>query len=140
MTSSIDELVKGHFQEVIDDKVADAKKVKTVLLCTGKIYYQLLEKKNQEAREDVAIVRLEQVYPLPEKQIQAVLKKYKSAKNLRWVQEEPLNIGAWTFLMRWRELFGNFECVSRRSAASPATGFASVHQREQEEILKKAFL
>ena len=140
VTSSIDDLVKGQFQEVIDDKAADPKKVKTVLLCTGKIYYQLLEKKNQEDRSDVAIVRLEQIYPLPEKQIDAVLKKYKGAKNLRWVQEEPLNIGAWTFLMRWRELFGNFECVSRKSAASPATGFASVHQREQEEILKKAFL
>lgn len=138
-TSSINDLVKGRFQEVIDDASADAKKVKTVLFCSGKIYYQLLEKKNQDDRNDVAIVRLEQLYPLPDKQIQEVLKKYKGAKTLRWVQEEPLNMGAWTFLLRWRDLFGSFECIARKSSASPATGYSAVHQREQNDILTRSF-
>lgn len=138
-TSSISDLVKGKFQEVIDDVTADAKKVKTVILCSGKIYFQLIEKKNQEGRDDVAVVRLEQLYPLPEKQISAILKRYSGAKNLRWVQEEPLNMGAWTFLLRFPETFTNFKCVARKSSASPATGFSSVHQREQNDILVRAF-
>lgn len=137
-TSSSEELTQGAFRELIDDSWCEASKVKKVLFCTGKIYYDLLEKQRADDRKDVAVVRLEQLYPLPEKQIQAVLKKYQGASGA-WVQEEPMNMGAWTHLLRWREIFGSMECISRKSSASPATGYSSVHQREQAEIVNKAF-
>lgn len=136
--SSVKDLTEGKFQEVIEDEVADPKKIKKVLFCTGKIYYNLLEKQKADDRKDVAIVRLEQVYPLVDAKIKEIKEKYKKAKFI-WVQEEPFNMGTWTYLLRWRELFSDFECVSRKSSASPATGFAKVHQREQDEIIEKAF-
>lgn len=136
--SSVDDLTKSNFQEVIDDSAVKAKDVKRVVFCTGKIYYDLLKKQEEDKRKDVAIVRLEQLFPLPEKQITEVLKKYKGA-DLKWVQEEPFNMGYWTYLLRFRELFRDFDCISRKASASPATGYAAVHQREQNEIVEKAF-
>ncbi|WP_127713939.1 2-oxoglutarate dehydrogenase E1 component [Halobacteriovorax sp. HLS] len=136
--SSVDDFSKGGLQEIIDDSWVKAKDVKKVLLCSGKVYYDLLEKQQNDKRKDVAIVRLEQLYPLPVKQLEKVLKKYKGAKQV-WVQEEPMNMGAWTFLMRWREMFSDLTCISRKSSASPATGYAAVHNKEQEVILDKAF-
>ncbi|MCR9205583.1 MAG: 2-oxoglutarate dehydrogenase E1 component, partial [Halobacteriovoraceae bacterium] len=136
--SSVSELTNGKFREVIDDDFADPKKVKKVLFCTGKMYYHLMEKQRADDRKDVAIIRLEQVYPLVDKQIQDVKAKYKKA-SFTWVQEEPYNMGTWTYLMRWRDLFSDFECIARKSSASPASGFAKVHAREQEEIINKAF-
>lgn len=136
--SSVKEFTTGKFQELIDDENVSAKDVKQVVFCTGKIYYDLLKHQQENKIKDTAIVRLEQLYPLPEEQILNVLKKYKSAK-YKWVQEEPFNMGTWTYLLRWREMFADFECVSRKSSASPATGYASVHLREQQEIITKAF-
>jgi 2-oxoglutarate dehydrogenase E1 component len=136
--SSIKELTENKFQEIIDDGAAAPDKVKKVMFCTGKIYYNLLEKKEHDGRDDVAIVRLEQIYPLVEHKIKEVKAKYKNAQFI-WVQEEPFNMGAWTFLLRWKELFADFDCVSRKSSASPASGFAKVHAVEQEQLVNRAF-
>lgn len=137
-TSGIEDLTEGKFQEVIDDDYADAKKVKRLIFCTGKIYYDLREKQQKDDRKDVAIVRLEQIYPLVESQVKAVMERFSEAEAV-WVQEEPMNMGAWTYLLRWRDLFGDMKCISRKSSASPASGYASVHVKEQEQIVNKAF-
>jgi len=136
--SSVSELTEGKFQEMIDDDYCDPKKVKKVLFCSGKMYYHLLEKQQQDERKDVAIVRLEQLYPLVDGKVKAIKAKYKKASFV-WVQEEPYNMGPWTYLLRWRELFNDFDCVARKSSASPATGFAKTHAREQDELINKAF-
>ncbi|MCP4911611.1 MAG: 2-oxoglutarate dehydrogenase E1 component [Oligoflexia bacterium] len=135
---SVSDLEKGNFKEMILDDYCDDKKVKKVIFCTGKIYYGLMEKQRQDERKDVAIIRLEQLYPLQEEEIKKIKKKYKGAKFV-WVQEEPYNMGYWTYLLRWRELFADFDCVARKSSASPATGFAKVHAKEQQVIIDKAF-
>ncbi len=135
-TSTRDELINSKFQEVIDDPNT-GKKVSRVLLCTGKIYYDLYEKKIADKRDDVAIVRVEQLYPLPEKKLAKILDKYKGAEPV-WVQEEPKNQGYWTFLLRYDQ-FRNLRLISRKSLASPATGFANVHKKEQADIIANAF-
>ncbi|MEM6297719.1 MAG: 2-oxoglutarate dehydrogenase E1 component [Bacteroidota bacterium] len=126
-----------NFQEVYDDEYTTAKtKVKKVLFCTGKVYYDLLERQQEEKRKDVAIVRVEQLSPLPKKQIEAITKKYKKA-SCHWVQEEPENMGYWTYILR--TLRPDWEVIARKASASPATGFAKKHQAEQQAILDKAF-
>jgi len=134
----ISEMETGtRFRELIDDSAADAKKVERLLVCSGKLYYDLLKKQQEEKREDVAIVRLEQIYPFPKKQFDALRKKYGKAE-LMWVQEEPANMGAWSHLAVNQAEYG-WKCVSRRSAASPATGFPKAHEKEQNEIVAAAF-
>lgn len=135
--SPMEDFLSGRFREVIDDPQADPKAVKKLLLCTGKIYYELLNVQEQEKRKDVAIVRIEQLYPFPEKQVNDILLKYKKAA-VSWVQEEPENMGAWTFILR---IMRNpaIELVSRKATASPATGYGKMHKKEQEEIIEKAF-
>ncbi len=135
--SPLEELTKGSFQEVLGDTYAQPKKVKRVLLCSGKVYYDLLEKQQTDQRDDVAIVRLEQMAPLPKKQLDVVLEPYKKAE-LVWVQEEPQNMGAWGFLLRVATDL-KMRAVSRDAAASPATGFAKNHIREQADIVRRAF-
>ena len=136
-TSVKDEFINGRFQETIDDPNT-AKKVGRVLFCTGKIYYDLYEKKIADKRDDVAVVRMEQLHPLPEKQIRKILAKYDGAE-LVWVQEEPANMGYWTYLMRFADIFSKFKLISRKASASPATGFSNVHKKEQADIVTKAF-
>ncbi|MCC6461885.1 MAG: 2-oxoglutarate dehydrogenase E1 component [Saprospiraceae bacterium] len=134
----ISELETGtRFRELIDDAKADAKKVKKLLLCTGKVYYDLLKRQEEEKREDVAIVRLEQIYPFPKDQFDALLKKYNKAK-LVWVQEEPANMGAWGFLALNYPEYG-WARVSRMATASPATGFLKKHEQEQKDLVTAAF-
>ncbi len=136
--SHIDEFANGKFKETIDDTfVTDATAVKKVLFCTGKIYFELAEKQTKENRQDIAIVRVEQLYPLPQKQLDALYKKYSRAIWF-WVQEEPLNMGAASFLkMNVKGI--NFGVISRNASAATATGYAKVHKVEQEEIIKTAF-
>mgnify|MGYP006273637389 FL=1 len=115
----------------------DPAKVKRILLCTGKIYFDLNDYRVANKNTDTAIVRLEQVHPLPISQLEALKKKYSKASWV-WVQEEPLNMGAASFMKM------NFETapltiVSRTASASTATGYSKVHAAEQEEIVKKAF-
>ncbi|MCB9338840.1 MAG: 2-oxoglutarate dehydrogenase E1 component [Lewinellaceae bacterium] len=137
--SEIKDFTTGtRFQEVIDDPTAKAAKVKTLLLCTGKVYFDLLEKKRNDKREDVAIVRLEQLYPLPDKQLGVIFKKYKNA-TVRWVQEEPANMGAWTHLLFHFCRIKPMELVSREANPNPATGYKKKHDEQQAELILKAF-
>ncbi len=136
--SEVSELIKGGFQELILDPLLNSKKkMKRLIFCSGKIYYDLLQYRQEKKINDIAILRLEQLYPLPEKQIQQICKKHSSAQ-LYWVQEEPKNMGAWTYLLRY-DWFRDFQLISRKSSASPATGYASVHKDEQEKIMKESF-
>lgn len=136
--SHINDFTSGGFKEVIDDtNVEDLSLIKKVLFCSGKIYFDLAERKVKENRTDVAIVRVEQIYPTPEKQLKALHEKYSKAIWF-WVQEEPLNMGAATFLKM--NLHGiNFGIISRHSSASTATGYNKIHKVEQEEIVNTAF-
>ncbi|MDN5201822.1 2-oxoglutarate dehydrogenase E1 component [Fulvivirgaceae bacterium BMA10] len=135
--SSLEDFTNNRFQEVIGDTYATASKVKKVLLCCGKIYYDLVDHQQKNKRKDIAIVRLEQLHPFPRTKVLAELKKYKNAK-VYWVQEEPENMGAWSFILRvFREV--KKDIISRRATASPATGYHKVHIQEQTDIIKRAF-
>ncbi|WP_019944348.1 2-oxoglutarate dehydrogenase E1 component [Dyadobacter beijingensis] len=136
--SPIDSLVSGSFQETIGDTYADPKKVKKVLLCTGKLYYELYEKQQADKRDDVAIIRLEQMHPFPQTQIDAHLAQYENA-SVYWVQEEPFNMGGWTFMLRMYKGVKPLQVIAREPSASPSTGFAKIHAKEQAEIISRAF-
>jgi 2-oxoglutarate dehydrogenase E1 component len=129
--SSLEEFTQGGFREIIEDEYCDPEpqKIKKVLLCSGKIYFDLSEKQMQDERRDVAVIRLEQLYPLPMKQLEALQEKYRHA-NWFWVQEEPLNMGAAWYLKMSLEHF-NFGVT--------ATGYARLHKEEQQEIIDTAF-
>lgn len=136
--SGISEFTSGSFQEVLDDPyISDAGAVKKVLFCSGKVYFDLAERQQKEDRSDTAIIRLEQLYPLPAKQLDALYAKYNKATWF-WVQEEPLNMGAASYLqMNLKSI--NYGVISRQASASPATGFNKVHHQEQAEIVDTAF-
>ena len=136
--SSMADLTNGGFKEVIDDTfVQNAEAVKKVLFCSGKIYYEMAERQKTEQRTDIAIVRLEQLYPLPVQQITALHQKYGKAIWF-WVQEEPLNMGAASFLQMNLKAI-KYGVISRQASAATATGFAKVHAKEQNEIITTAF-
>ena len=134
--SPVSDFTKGGFQEVIDDNVIDAKKARKLIICSGKIYYELREERDRLKKKDIAIVRLEQLHPLPEKQMDAIFKKYEKTEKL-FVQEEPENMGSWSYLLRFYRN-KDINVVCRRASASPATGFAKKHKEEQENLIKKA--
>ena len=135
--SDVQEFTKGLFKEVIDDATVDASSVKKVLMCSGKIYFDLEEKRQKEDRTDIAIVRIEQLYPLPQNQLDELYKKYGKAI-WYWVQEEPLNMGAASYLrMNLKNI--NFYIFSRVASAATATGYAKMHAKEQAELLNAAF-
>ncbi|MBD0288343.1 MAG: 2-oxoglutarate dehydrogenase E1 component, partial [Flavisolibacter sp.] len=136
--SPMQEFTNGGFREVMDDAfVQDAGAVRKVLFCSGKIYYDLAERQQKENRRDIAILRVEQLYPLPHKQLAALYEKYNRALWL-WVQEEPLNMGAAAFLqMHLKDI--NYGIISRQPGAATASGYAKVHQQEQAEIVETAF-
>jgi len=135
--SSASEFIIGNFQEVMDDLFADTANVKKVLFCSGKIYFDLAARQQKDDRKEVAIIRMEQLYPLPVKQLEALYRKYNKATWF-WVQEEPLNMGAATFLkMNLHRI--NFGIISRQPSASTATGYNKVHVQEQAEIIETAF-
>lgn len=132
------EFTKGKFREVIDDvSVAKPEEVNKVLFCSGKIYYDLADYRQKNSVANVAIVRLEQLYPLPEKQLVELYNKYANATWF-WVQEEPLNMGAASFLqMNLKSM--NYGMIGRQPSASTATGYAKLHAQEQNEIIETAF-
>jgi 2-oxoglutarate dehydrogenase E1 component len=136
--SKMNDFVNGGFKEVIDDNfIENADQVKKVLFCSGKVYFDLAERQQKENHKDVAIIRLEQLYPLPMKQLEQLYKKYSKATWF-WVQEEPMNMGAAGFLQM--NLKGiNYGVISRQPSASTATGYAKVHAQEQKEIIDTAF-
>jgi 2-oxoglutarate dehydrogenase E1 component len=132
-----EEFLNGSFKEVIDDSFADTASVKKVIFCSGKIYFDMAERQQKENRKDIAIVRVEQLYPLPLKQLEELYGKYSRATWF-WVQEEPLNMGAASYLqMNLKSI--NYGVISRQPSASPATGYAKTHAQEQAEIIETAF-
>ncbi|TKK65529.1 2-oxoglutarate dehydrogenase E1 component [Ilyomonas limi] len=136
--SPMSEFTHGSFKEVIDDAfIQDAASVKKVLFCSGKLYFELAEKQQKENKKDIAIIRLEQLYPLPEKQLLNLYNKYNKAIWF-WVQEEPLNMGAASFLqMNLKSI--NYGIISRNASAATASGYAKVHAVEQADIIDTAF-
>jgi 2-oxoglutarate dehydrogenase E1 component len=133
------EFVEGRFREVLDDVSADPARVRRVLLCSGKVFYDLVKLRNEDAAEHVAIVRVEQFYPLNEELLRNYLRRYRKAKEWAWVQEESQNNGGWFFMEpRLRTLGYPVEYVGRDASASPATGSWKVHEREQQELVEAA--
>ena len=138
VVSKMDAFTKGSFQEVIGDEYADKAKVKRVLICSGKVYFDLLDRQEKDKRKDVAIIRLEQLHPFPTKQVEAELAKYKSAE-IFYVQEEPENMGYWSYVIREFGWSRFSKLVARKKSASPATGFLKVHGEEQAALINRAF-
>ena len=134
--SPVSEFVDGAFNEVLDDPNVSAKEVKRVVLSTGKIFYDLQETQQKKKIKEVALVRLEQLHPWPEKQLKAVLKKYKDAE-IVWAQEEPSNMGYVGYVQRMMPKQA-IDIVARKPSASPATGYSKVHKMEQEKIVNQA--
>ena len=136
--STLKDFTKSKFRELLDDTSADVKKVTRLAFCSGKIYYDLIERREKEGAEDIAFIRLEQLYPFPQKQVEAILAKYKNVKEYLFVQEEAENMGPWRFVDKnLRSL--NLKYIGRDEAASPATGFAKRHAAESEEIMTGVF-
>lgn len=137
--SPLSDFTSGGFKELIDDQVKDANQVTKIAFCSGKIYYDLLEEKRKLGnKEHIALIRLEQLYPLPLVQIDDILKKYSNAKDILWVQEEPFNMGAWTFI-RSELNHLNLHIISRPATGSPATGSSKFHIMQQKKIVEKLF-
>jgi 2-oxoglutarate dehydrogenase E1 component len=132
--SPVSDLVNGHFQEIIDDASVDPKKVRRVVLCSGKVYYDILEKKEAAGITDIALVRFEQLYPLPQTQLAALRKRYAHVKDWVWAQEEPGNQGAWFYILRLLHDW-NLRVISRPDAASPATGSLKRHEKMQAALV-----
>jgi 2-oxoglutarate dehydrogenase E1 component len=137
--SSLEDFVSGRYDPVLDDP-DPVKGVKRVIICSGKIFYQLAARRDEIRNKHTAIIRLEQFYPFPRAQLDIVLKKYSPAKTWMWVQEEPENMGGWQFVKPYLEsLTGKtFQYVGRKPASSPATGFPAIYREEQETISREA--
>lgn len=137
--SDLKEMTVGAFKEVLEDP-DPLKSLRRILFCSGKVYYELLQKRREMKKNDTVIIRLEQFYPFPEKQLKAIIRKYKRARQCVWVQEEPENMGAWFFVRpRLEKLIGKpLEYIGRNAAASPATGFPSIYRKEQAAVTDKA--
>ncbi len=136
--SSLDAFSKGGFNEVIDDPQANPDQVTRLVFCSGKLYYDLLEEKEEKQLDTTAIIRVEQLYPLPEKQIRGILKKYHQANDFIWSQEEPVNMGAWPFMMQYFPDV-KLDVVARPASGSPATGSPKFHQLRQRKVIEKSF-
>jgi 2-oxoglutarate dehydrogenase E1 component len=136
--SQVKEFANGSFNEIIDDKIAIAGKIKKVVFVSGRLYYDLEKYKVENGISNVAVVRLEQIYPIPNKQISQILKKYNKSTELIWAQDEPENMGGWPFINRKLGCLG-FKVVSRPESASPAVGLMEKHKQGLENILKSVF-
>ncbi len=141
--SSLEDLAEGRFQRIIpDSSTPPGEGVERVLLCSGKVYFELAEQREKSRRDRVALTRVEQLYPLPSEVLESALAGYKDGTPVFWVQEEPENMGAWTYMrMRFGErLFGRlpFAGISRPAAASPGTGSAHGHKLEQARLIAQA--
>ena len=139
VVSTKEELAQGSFQEIIDDNEVQASEVKSLVFCTGKFYYDLLAKREELKRKDVALVRLEQLFPLPAEQMRAIMKKYAKATEIVWAQEEPRNMGAWGHLLMHFEEAKSFRVASRRFYGAPAAGSAVRSQRRHNEVIDYVF-
>ncbi|MER3375226.1 MAG: 2-oxoglutarate dehydrogenase E1 component [Allomuricauda sp.] len=139
VVSTKEEMANGSFQMVIDDAEAKTAKVKTLVFCTGKFYYDLLEKREELERDDVALVRVEQLFPLPAKEMRSIIKKYKNADDIVWAQEEPRNMGAWSHMLMHLDEAKQFRVASRRFYGAPAAGSAVRSKRRHAQVLDYVF-
>ena len=137
--STVEEFANGGFQEVIDDASAEVSKIKSLVFCTGKFYYDLLAFREENKREDVALVRVEQLFPVPTKQMKAVMEKYTNAGDKVWAQEEPRNMGAWGHLTMHFSEAHKLRVASRRFYASPAAGSAVRSKRRHQQVIDYVF-
>lgn len=137
VVSPLDEFTQGRFREVLLDTNADPKQVKRVVLCSGKVFYDLDEAREKDKIKDVAIIRVEQLHPLPKNQILEALKAYPNAE-IVWVQEEPENMGYWNYILRMLYKDIKMDVIARKTSASPATGYNKVHVEEQSGIVNRA--
>ena len=138
-TSEIKDFTQGRFIPVIDQKLISAKNVKKVVFCSGKFYYDLLDYQEKNKIDDLTLVRLEQLFPLPVKEIQEVLNKYSNAVDLVWAQEEPRNMGAWSHLLLHLEEARSFRVASRRFYGSPASGSSARFKKRHQEVINYVF-
>jgi 2-oxoglutarate dehydrogenase E1 component len=143
-TSSLSEVATGRFETIIKDSLNERKgPVSRILLCSGKCYYELVKHRTEQKREDVAILRMEQLYPLPKKALSAALEQYSPSTPVVWVQDEPENMGAWWYVRMnlGERIFGRYPLTnaSRPRSASPATGSGNSHRLEQQELIDAAF-
>ncbi len=136
--SPLEDLSEGRFRPVLDDPGADPAKVKRVILCSGKIYYELKKRQQERDYRETAIVRMEQLYPIPVKELEAIRAKYSQAARWMWAQEEPQNMGAWPFMKLNLQGY-NLSVIARPPSASPASGSSKFHQMQQDKIIEKAF-
>jgi 2-oxoglutarate dehydrogenase E1 component len=143
-TSPLSEFTKGVFQTVIpESKALKADKVKRLVACSGKVYYDLVKKREEKGIDDVAIIRIEQLYPFPHKAFGAELKKYPNATDIVWCQDEPQNQGAWFFIQH--NIHENMTdgqrlgYSGRAASASPAVGYAHLHLEQQKALVEGAF-
>ncbi|MBE0647632.1 MAG: 2-oxoglutarate dehydrogenase E1 component [Bacteroidales bacterium] len=135
--STIEDLASGGFREVIDDSGVDPKKVTKLVFCSGKIYYDILQKREEIGKEDIALIRIEQIYPFPYEQIREILHRYPMASQYEWVQEEPANMGSWNFI---RDIFSDvtLNYVARPPSGTTATGSSQLHKIQQTLLAEKA--
>jgi 2-oxoglutarate dehydrogenase E1 component len=144
VVSTLDDLASGVFLPVLDDAtVADPSTIRRILVCSGKIYWELVAARENRKATDTAIIRIEQLYPFPEAEFAAVLQRYRHANQVVWAQEDPRNMGAWGFargyispLLDQRHVIGY---AGRPESASPAPGLIKQHQREQVDLIEQAF-
>ena len=137
--SSITEFAEKGFQEIIDDSLAKVKDIKKVVFCTGKLYYELLEEREKLERNDIAIVRLEQIFPLHVEQASAIVSKYTNAETFVWAQEEPRNMGAWSHIRERMEDIVNLKLASRPYYAVPAAGSGARFRERQKRVIDAVF-
>ncbi|TDY10612.1 2-oxoglutarate dehydrogenase E1 component [Meridianimaribacter flavus] len=137
--STVDEFANGSFQMLIDDESVKTDAVKTLVFVTGKFYYDLLEEREKLERNDVALVRIEQLFPLPEKEIKAVLEKYSHVEDMVWAQEEPRNMGAYSFMLMHLDEAKNFRVASRRAYGAPAAGSSVRSKKRHQEVIDFVF-
>ena len=144
-TSSLEELANGSFQTVIGDNQVDAGKATRLVLCSGKVYYHLQEERQEHGVEDVALVRIEQLYPFPDEALSAIIDQYRNLESVLWCQEEPVNQGAWySSQHHMRRVLNRFypdlylDYVGREGSAAPAAGYMSTHLEEQQRFIREA--
>jgi 2-oxoglutarate dehydrogenase E1 component len=141
--SSIDDFTSSHFKTIIDSQNAEKKNISRVVVTSGKFYYELLAKQQEQKLDNIAIIRIEQYYPFDSNLFAKIIEQYKNASSFVWAQEEPKNMGAWSFIRDYLDetstklnLKKGFECISRKASPSPATGYLKIHNKEQDYLIK----
>ena len=138
VVSPLQDFATGSFQPILDDVAANPEKIEKLVLCSGKIYYELLAKKEELNCENIALVRLEQLYPLQQDKIEEILSKYSSRTQLVWVQEEPENMGAWAYILRnFRDT--GIQVIAPVASGSPAPGSHKMFERNQNNVINRVF-